>query len=159
MVVVLVFLHHLEPKMKLLHELVIPKIYSQWKIVGTCLNYTQERIQQIEQAESDCYQCCADLLRDWLRTNGAHPCSWESLLAALKQSPQLTSATQEIEKGLTWQTKSVYNYILVNANFTFYYIGSKRKPVHHHIQSTTVTYYDSRYTEAYWHCYIVKHLV
>ncbi|XP_065919555.1 uncharacterized protein [Dysidea avara] len=110
-----------EPKMKLLHELVIPKIYSQWKIVGTCLNYTQERIQQIEQAESDCYQCCADLLRDWLRTNGAHPCSWESLLAALKQSPQLTSATQEIEKGLTWQTKqqkeaSTSSYSKYNCN-------------------------------------------
>jgi len=86
-----------------LHELVISRICTDWKIVATCLNYTQEKIKQIDQAETDCYQCCADLFRDWLSTND--PCSWESLLVVLKQHQRLKAQAWEIENELKQLTK------------------------------------------------------
>jgi len=94
--------------MKLLHELVIPKILSQWKTVATCLNYTEERIKQLGKAETDSYQCCADLLRDWLSSyHETNPCSWDSLFVALKKNQQLISVALKIEKEFFSLTKSV----------------------------------------------------
>jgi len=94
--------------MKLLHELVIPKILSQWKTVAACLNYTEEWIEQLGEAETDSYQCCADLLRDWLSFgHKTNPFSWDSLFVALKKNQQLTSVALEIEKEFFSLEKSV----------------------------------------------------
>ena len=88
--------------MKQLHDLVIPRVFTNWKIVARCIQYPNEEIHKIEQNNQDPYHCCADLFRDWISTDhGLHPCSWSTLLTTLKQSQQLIAAAQEIERDLT----------------------------------------------------------
>ena len=96
-------LYSIEPKMKHLHELVIPKIHTHWKKVAACLSYSQDTIQIMDEKwESiNTTQCCEDLLRDWLCTDDSvHPHSWETLITILKEVKQLNKTAKQIEKDL-----------------------------------------------------------
>ena len=86
--------------MKNLHELVIPKIYSHWKEVASCLSYSLEAMDKNSTSEYP-MQCCEDLLRDWLCTDDSvHPRSWEALINSLKQVQQLNAIAEQIEKDV-----------------------------------------------------------
>ena len=94
---------HVEPNMKHLHELVIPKIYAHWKEVAVCLCYSQETIEIMDKNSTSEYpmQCCEDMLRDWLCSDDSvNPHSWETLINTLKQIQQLTTLAEQIEENV-----------------------------------------------------------
>ena len=94
---------HVEPKMKHIQELVIPKIFGHWKKVAASLGYSQEIIERMDEKWKgvNAIQCCEDLLRDWLCANDdIHLHSWETLINILKQVKQLTVPAKQIEKDI-----------------------------------------------------------
>ena len=89
--------------MKHLHELVIPKIYSQWKEIAISLCYSQEAIEKMDKDSMKEYpmQCCEDLFRDWLCSDDSViPCNWETLINSLRQVQHLMTSVKEIEKDV-----------------------------------------------------------
>ena len=94
---------HIEPKMKHLHELVIPKIYTDWEQVVDCLSeslYIMEIIKKDRTCEYP-MQCCEDMLRDWLSTEDSlHPCNWKTLIDKLKEIQQLSAAAIQIKSDV-----------------------------------------------------------
>ena len=89
--------------MKNLHELVIPKIFTQWKEVARSLCYSQEAIEKMDKDSLKEYpmQCCEDLFRDWLCSDDSiNPHSWEDLINSLKQVQQLVKSAKKIEKDV-----------------------------------------------------------
>lgn len=91
-----------EPKMRPLKKIVIPKIAARWKDVADFLDYDINIIDIIEDRfRGDCERCCDGLMRDWLSTNhGVKPKTWATLLERLKEIDQLATATSDIEKEL-----------------------------------------------------------
>lgn len=91
---------HVEPRMKHLHELVIPKIYTQWEKVTAFLSESLYIMEIIKKDRTSEYpmQCCEDMLRDWLCTEDSlHPCSWKTLIDKLKEIQQLSASAIEIK--------------------------------------------------------------
>ena len=89
--------------MKNLHELVIPKIFTQWKEVARSLCYSQEAIEKMDKDSLKEYpmQCCEDLFRDWLCSDDSiNQHSWEDLINSLKQVQQLMKSAKKIEKDV-----------------------------------------------------------
>ena len=89
--------------MKNLHELVVPKIFTQWKEVARSLCYSQEEIEKMDEDSLKEYpmQCCEDLFRDWLCSDDSvNPHSWEVLINSLKQVQQLMKSAKQIEKDV-----------------------------------------------------------
>lgn len=90
--------------MKHLHEVMIPKFYTQWREVAVCLGYSQDTIDMMDKDSANEYpmQCCEDLLRDWLCTDDSvNPHNWETLINNLKQVQQMIVPAQQIEKHLS----------------------------------------------------------
>ena len=60
------------------------------------------RIIQQRGGSNDPENCCLEMLIKWLTDNkGVGPKTWATLLTALKNATQLTSATQQIEDDLS----------------------------------------------------------
>ena len=89
--------------MKHLHELVIPKLYTQWKEVARSLCYSQDTIEKMDKNSMKEYpmQCCEDLFRDWLCSDDSvNTHSWEALISNLKEVQQLIILAGEIENDV-----------------------------------------------------------
>ena len=93
---------HTGPAMRLLHEIVVPRIAADWSIVADYLEYEVEYKQLIkERCQNDPMKCCMELLEDWLSSNrGVSPKSWSRLIEALKGIKSLTASTKEIVQDL-----------------------------------------------------------
>ena len=89
--------------MRLLHEIVVPRIAADWSVVADYLEYKMEHKQVIkEKCHNDPERCCVELLEDWLSSDrGISPKSWSRLIEALKGIKSLTAATEMIIQDLT----------------------------------------------------------
>ena len=88
--------------MRLLHEIVVPRIAAYWDIVAMYLGYEVEYKQLIkERCHHDPERCCLELLEDWLSSDrGVSPKSWPKLIGALKGIKSLTATTEMIIEDL-----------------------------------------------------------
>ena len=88
--------------MRLLHEIVVPRIAADWSIVADYLEYEVEYKQIIkERFHHDPERCCVELLEDWLSSDrGVSPKSWSRLIEALRGIKSLTAATEKIIQDL-----------------------------------------------------------
>ena len=88
--------------MRLLHEIVVPRIAADWSIVADYLEYEVEYKRIIkERCHHDPERCCVELLEDWLSSDrGVSPKSWSRLIEALKGIKSLTAATEKIIQDL-----------------------------------------------------------
>ena len=88
--------------MRLLHEVVVPRIAADWSIVADYLNYEVEYKQLIkERCQNDSVKCCVELLEDWLSSDrGVSPKSWQTLIEALRGIKSLTAETEKIIQDL-----------------------------------------------------------
>ena len=88
--------------MRLLHEIVVPRIAADWSIVADYLEYEVETKKLIrEKCHHDPVKCCVELLEDWLSSDrGVSPKSWSRLIEALKGIKSLTATTKEIVQDL-----------------------------------------------------------
>ena len=93
---------HKDPTMKLLHEIVIPKIAADWSLVADYLGYEIEDKKLIkEKCFHDPLKCCVELLEDWLSSSrGVSPKSWPKLIEVLKQIRSLAATTEKIINAL-----------------------------------------------------------
>ena len=84
--------------MRLLHEIVIPKIAADWSIVADYLEYEVEEKKLIkEKCFHDPLKCCVELLEDWLSSSrGVSPKSWTKLIEVLRQIKSITATTEKI---------------------------------------------------------------
>jgi len=92
----------LEPTMRRLIKIVIPKIAFMWKTVADFLDYDISTIENIKQKHrDDCEECLNGLFRDWLSTNhGVKPKTWATLLERLREIGQLDTPVSDIENEL-----------------------------------------------------------
>jgi len=88
--------------MRILHEVVIPRIAADWSLVADYLEYEVEDKKLIrEKCHHDPLKCCVELLEDWLSSDkGVSPKSWSRLIEVLRQIKSLTSTTEKIVKDL-----------------------------------------------------------
>ena len=88
--------------MRLLHEIVVPRIAADWSIVADYLEYEVEYKQAIkERCQNDPMKCCVELLEDWLSSDrGVSPKSWSRLIETLKGINSLTAITEMIMQDL-----------------------------------------------------------
>ena len=88
--------------MRLLHEIVVPRIAADWSIVADYLEYEVEYKRIIkERSHNDPERCCVELLEDWLSSDrGVSPKSWSRLIEALKGIKSLTATTEKIIQDL-----------------------------------------------------------
>ena len=88
--------------MRLLHEIVVPRIAAKWSIVADYLGYELEYKQLIrENCYDNAQKCCVELLEDWLTKNrGVFPKSWSKLIEVLREIKSLKSPTEKIIKDL-----------------------------------------------------------
>ena len=90
------------PKMKLLHNLLIPKISSEWKTMADFLEMKFSVIDAIEEkCKNDSVKCCEELLREWLKNDhGLQPKTWSTLIQTLKEFKKLSTVGKEVEQAL-----------------------------------------------------------
>ena len=84
--------------MKLLRQIVIPRIAASWETVADYLEYEPEYKQLIKRKRhNDAQECCVELLEDWLCSDrGVSPKSWTVLINTLKDIKDLTASTEKI---------------------------------------------------------------
>ena len=89
-----------EPKMKDLHNFVIPRVATVWKKLADYLEVDLEIIRDIERENgNDPNKCCTELFRKWLNNEiGPEPKLWYNLITTLKEIKELT--IEEIELSL-----------------------------------------------------------
>ena len=89
--------------MRLLHEIVVPRIAADWSIVADYLEYDVEYKRTIkENCQNDPMKCCVELLEDWLSSDrGVSPKTWSRLIEALKGIRSLKVKTEMIIHDLT----------------------------------------------------------
>ena len=72
------------PKLPDLYEHFTPKYALQWKVIGTLLGITSEKVDIIEHDNRHKAEgCCNEMLRWWLRID--LNASWEKLLTAIEK--------------------------------------------------------------------------
>ena len=88
--------------MRLLHEIVVPRIAANWSIVADYLEYEVEYKQLIrENCRDNPQRCCVQLLEDWLSSNrGVSPKSWSKLIEILRKIKILIATTEKIVEDL-----------------------------------------------------------
>ena len=88
--------------MRILHEVVIPRIAADWSLVADYLEYEVEDKKLIRKKHcNDPLECCVELLEDWLSSDrGVSPKSWSKLIEVLRQIKSLTSTTERIVEDL-----------------------------------------------------------
>ena len=91
--------------MKVLHQVVIPRIAARWSMVADFLEYELEFKEIINlHCHHDPLHCCDYLLRDWLRSNrGVSPKSWSTLIGTLSQIKPLAATVEKIVEDLKQQ--------------------------------------------------------
>jgi len=96
------------PKMKQLHQHVIPNIAAHWRKVAEFLDLKFPTIDLIEEKfRGDPIRCCEETLRQWLKTDcGVGPKTWSTLIASLKGVTRLKSVAEEICQELNINTNS-----------------------------------------------------
>ena len=86
-----------------MHKVVIPNISYCWRIIADYLEYPVAKKKEIEERQrADPYNCCAELMEDWLTSDrGVTPKSWHKLVSVLKEVKGLpTSSVTSIEQCL-----------------------------------------------------------
>jgi len=93
---------HSGPAMKILHEVVVPRIAAHWSLVADYLDYELEYKQMImKKGQNDPMGCCVILLEDWLTSNrGVSPKSWTKLIEVLKEIKSLSGTIEKVVKDL-----------------------------------------------------------
>ena len=88
--------------MRLLHEIVVPRIAANWDVVAIYLKYEMEYKQLIkERCHHDPRRCCMELLEDWFCSKrGVSPKCWSKLIEVLREIEDLTAATEKIVEDL-----------------------------------------------------------
>ena len=88
--------------MRLLHEIVVPRIAADWSMVADYLGYELEYKRLIREKYCDNAQrCCVELLEDWLSSNrGVSPKSWSKLIEVLSGIKSLKATTEKIVEDL-----------------------------------------------------------
>ena len=91
--------------MKWMHKVIIPKVCFCWRTVADYLEYPVEKKKEIEERQrGDPYNCCAELMEDWLASDrGVTPKTWQMLVSVLKEVGQLSTSSIEqslLEEGL-----------------------------------------------------------
>ena len=88
--------------MRLLHEIVVPRIAAKWSMVADYLKYELEYKQLIRQnCRDNAKWCCVELLEDWLTSNrGVFPKSWSKLIEVLREIKSLKATTEKIVEDL-----------------------------------------------------------
>ena len=88
--------------MRLLHEIVVPRIAANWSLVADFLEYELEYKQLIrEKCRDDPQRCCVELLEDWLSSKrGVSPKSWSKLIEVLRGIKSLKATTEKIIENL-----------------------------------------------------------
>ena len=72
-----------KPELKDLYVHFTPKYALKWKVIGTQLDVTSERLDIIEHDNREkVEQCCNEMLRWWLRND--LKASWEKLFAVIQ---------------------------------------------------------------------------
>ena len=96
------FFTHIGPAMRLLHEIVVPRIAADWSIVADYLEYKVEYKRIIKKrGQNNPVKCCVELLEDWLSSDrGVSPKSWSRLIKALKGIKNLEATTKKIVQEL-----------------------------------------------------------
>ena len=93
-----------------LHIIAVPQIHVQWRVLADYLDYPPAVVQTIyhKGKESGSVHCCKEFFTDWYHSdNGVKPCSWETLVGALRHA-RFGHLCSHIKKGLV---KSMYDYI------------------------------------------------
>ena len=84
--------------MKQLLTIVVPRIATEWYKVAYCLEFSISKVIIIrQQYKNDPEKCCYHLLKRWISNEGVSPKNWSTLLSALEQFVDFTSAQEEIE--------------------------------------------------------------
>ena len=88
--------------MRLLHEIVVPRIAADWSMVADYLEYELEYKRLIrEKCRDNPQKCCVELLEDWLTSSrGVSPKSWSKLIEVLREITSLKATTEKIVKDL-----------------------------------------------------------
>ena len=88
--------------MRLLHEIVVPRIAADWSIVADYLEYELEYKRLIrENCRDNAQRCCVELLEDWLTSNrGVFPKSCSKLIEVLREIKSLKATTEKIVEDL-----------------------------------------------------------
>ena len=102
MFIAIMLISFTEPNMKWMHKVVIPKINYCWRKVADYLDYPFEKKREIEERQrGDPYDCCAELMEDWLASDrGVKPKTWHKLVSVLKEIEELSSSVNSIEQHL-----------------------------------------------------------
>ena len=89
--------------MKLIHEVVVPRIAAHWSLVADYLEYELEyKLVIRKQGHDNPIDCCVILLEDWLSGNrGVSPKNWSKLIEVLKEIKSLKGTTEKIIKDLS----------------------------------------------------------
>ena len=90
------------PVMRVLHDIVIPRVAAHWYMLADYLKYELEYKQLIQETCNNVpLKCCVMLLEDWLTSKrGVSPKSWGVLIKILREIKVLTSAVEKIEEDL-----------------------------------------------------------
>ena len=93
----------------LLHNIVIPKISSEWKSMSDFLELKVSVIEAIEDKfKNDPVKCCQEMLREWLKSDhGLQPKTWSTLIQTLKAIQILCTVGKEVEQELKCKTASI----------------------------------------------------
>ena len=84
-----------KPELKDLYVHFTPKYALKWKVIGTLLGVTSEKLDIIEHdSREKVEECCNEMLRWWLRID--LKASWEKLFAVIQT---MTSSEAENNKG------------------------------------------------------------
>ena len=81
--------------MKLLRNIVVPRVSSNWKTIGLNLDIKDCRLSAIEKSEH--YKtdaCCVEMFSNWLNLaphTGSLPLTWGSVLFAIEKVERVTS--------------------------------------------------------------------
>ena len=88
--------------MKLMHQLVIPKVSYCWKTIADHLEYPIEKKKEIDERQrGDPSKCCAELMEDWLTSDrGVAPKTWDKLVLVLIEIGDLSSVAHRIKRSL-----------------------------------------------------------
>ena len=100
--------------MRLLHEIVVPRIAAKWDVVAIYLGYEVEYKQLIEKkCNHEPEGCCVKLLEDWLSSDrGVTPKSWSKLIEVLGEIKYLKGTTEKIVGDLAEAGVVMESFIL-----------------------------------------------
>ena len=91
---------YLEPEMKDINKIVVPRIQAEWEDVAFALRYEISRVDAIKANNKDnSKKCCKELFINWLSTkHGVGPKTWSTLIKELKEISDLEETIKEIEE-------------------------------------------------------------